>query len=144
MNPEPPEMSTSLKSLEPKPAAQPDRRGHPRYNPDPLVPVFFAHPEAETPTAGLIADVSNGGARIVAPPTARPMLHWSDPLAIVVSYSDSARATGIEGLRLDGHVVRIAVDATGYTLHVRFDRTNGDWTTLENWIEQLAGSGYLS
>lgn len=127
--------SASPTTVQPAPS---ERRGHPRYNPDPLVPVFFAHPEAETPTAGLIADVSNGGARIVAPPTARPMLHWADPLAIVVSYSDSARSTGIEGLRLDGHVVRLAVDATGYVVQVRFDRANGDWTRLERWIEQLA------
>lgn len=117
-----------------------ERRAAPRYHPDPLVPVFFAHPDAETPTAGLIVDVSNGGARIVAAPTARPMLHWSDPLAIVISYSDSARASGIEGLRLDGHVVRLAVDATGYTLQVRFDKANGDWSNLERWVDELARS----
>lgn len=122
------------------PLLPPERRANPRYSPDPLVPVFFAHPEADTPTAGLIVDVSSGGARIMAPPTARPMLHWSDPLAIVISYSDSSRLAGIEGLRLDGHVVRIAVDATGYVVHVRFDRANGDWTKLERWVDHL-GAG---
>lgn len=116
----------------------PDRRGAPRYNPDPYVPVLFAHPTAETPTAGLIVDVSNGGARIVAPPTARPMLHWADPLTIIVSYSDTVRESGIEGMRLNGHVIRLAVDSAAYMLHVRFDRTNGDWTALELWINQLA------
>ncbi|MEZ4239984.1 MAG: PilZ domain-containing protein [Myxococcota bacterium] len=58
-----------------------ERRAAPRYRPDPLVAVLFAHPDADTPTAGLIADVSNGGVRIVAPPTARPHLHWGDPLS---------------------------------------------------------------
>lgn len=116
----------------------PDRRGAVRYNPDPYVPVLFAHPTAETPTAGLIVDVSNGGARIVAPPTARPMLHWADPLTIVVSYSDTVRESGIEGMRLNGHVIRLAVDSAAYTLHVRFDRANGDWTALELWINKLA------
>lgn len=115
----------------------PERRTAPRYCPDPLVAVLFAHPQAETPTAGLVADISNGGARIVAPPTARPHLHWSDPLTILVSYSDSAREAGIEGLQLTATVVRIAVDSAGYTLQVRFDRTNGDWSTLETWIHAL-------
>jgi hypothetical protein len=100
--------------------------------------VLFAHPTAETPTAGLIVDVSNGGARIVAPPTARPMLHWADPLTIIVSYSDTVREAGIEGMRLAGHVIRLNVDSGGYVLHVRFDRANGDWTALELWINQLA------
>lgn len=116
----------------------PDRRGAPRYNPDPYVPVLFAHPTAETPTAGLIVDLSNGGARVIAPPTARPMLHWADPLALVISYSDSVRETGIEGMRLNAHVVRLAVDSAGYVLQVRFDRANGDWTALELWINQLS------
>ncbi|MEQ1500818.1 MAG: PilZ domain-containing protein [Myxococcota bacterium] len=115
-----------------------ERRTAPRYSPDPLVPVLFAHPEAETPTAGLIADVSNGGARIVAPPTARPHLHWGDPLTIMISYSDSAREAGIEGMTLNATVVRLAVDASGFVLQARFDRTNGDWTSLEGWIRQLA------
>src|SRR4249920_3762463 len=72
------------------PAGGPDeRRAAPRYSPDPLVPVLFAHPLAETPTAGLLADVSQGGVRVVAPPTAQPFLHWGDPLRILVSYSES-------------------------------------------------------
>lgn len=119
-------------------AAGPDRRVAVRYNPDPYVPVLFAHPTAETPTAGLIVDVSNGGARIIAPPTARPMLHWSDPLTIVVSYSDTVRESGIEGMRLNGHVVRLAVDSAGYVMQVRFDRANGNWTALEAWINSMA------
>jgi hypothetical protein len=116
----------------------PNRRTAPRYSPDPLVPVLFAHPDAETPTAGLIADVSNGGVRIVAPPTARPHLHWADPLTLLLSYSDSSREGGVEGLTLRASVVRIFVDASGYTLGARFDRANGDWTLLEAWIHQLA------
>lgn len=119
-------------------ASGPERRGATRYNPDPYVPVLFAHPTAETPTAGLIVDVSNGGARIIAPPTARPMLHWADPITIVLSYSAAVRESGIEGLRLNGHVVRLAVDASGYVMQVRFDRANGDWTSLELWINSLA------
>lgn len=115
-----------------------ERRAAPRYSPDPLIPVLFAHPDASTPTAGLIADVSNGGVRIVAPPTARPHIHWGDPLTILVSYSDSSREAGIEGLTLGASVVRIFVDASGYTLGARFDRANGDWTVLANWIQQLA------
>ena len=29
------------------PLLPPERRANPRYSPDPLVPVFFAHPEAK-------------------------------------------------------------------------------------------------
>lgn len=115
----------------------PDRRADPRYSPDPMVPVLFAHPAADMPTAGLVIDISEGGARIVAPPTARPHLHWGDPLTLLVSYSDSAREAGIEGLTLGGTVVRIGVDASGYTLAVRFDRSNVDWSVLEHWIRRL-------
>jgi len=117
-----------------------DRRAAPRYSPDPLVPVLFAHPLAETPTAGLLADVSEGGMRIVAPPTAQPFLHWGDPLRILVSYSESARDAGIEGMRLWAHVVRIAVDHEAYKLHAAFSRggTDGDWDKLSAWIAKLA------
>jgi hypothetical protein len=79
--------------------------------------------------------------RILAPPTAQPFLHWGDPLRILVSYSESARDAGIEGMRLWAHVVRIAVDHEGYRLHAAFSRggTDGDWDKLSSWIEKLAG-----
>ena len=122
-------------------ATEPDeRRAAPRYSPDPLVPVLFAHPLAETPTAGLLADVSKGGVRVVAPPTAQPFLHWGDPLRILVSYSESTREEGIEGMRLWAHVVRIAIDHESYRLHAAFTRggTDGDWDKLSEWIDRLA------
>lgn len=117
-----------------------DRRDFPRYSPDPLVPVLFAHPDAETPTAGHIADVSRGGVRIVAPPMARPFLHWPDPLTIEVAYSDSTRSAGIEGLKLRAHVVRISVDSSAYIVHAVFDRSgpDGDWDSLTGWLSKLA------
>ena len=118
-----------------------ERREFPRYSPDPLVPVLFAHPTAETPTAGLIADVSAGGVRIVAPPTARPFLHWADTLRIDVSYSDSAREAGIEGMSLRAHVVRIRMDGKAYLVQAAFVRTgeDGDWNKLTAWIRLLEG-----
>lgn len=127
----------------PTPPADPeleDRRGSVRYSPDPLVPVFFAHPLATTPSAGLIADVSDTGVRIVAPPTARPMLHWGDPLRIIVTYSESARSAGIEGMRLWAHVIRLDVDSQGFRLHARFGRggADGDWNRLSAWIAALS------
>ena len=115
-----------------------ERRASVRFSPDPFVPVLFAHPDAQTPTAGLVADISDGGARIVAPPTARPHLHWGDPLTLLVSYSESTRSAGIEGLTLRASVVRIAVDAAEYVIAVRFDRANGDWSALVAWLDRLA------
>jgi c-di-GMP-binding flagellar brake protein YcgR len=116
-----------------------ERRTSQRFGLKPLIPVFFAHADADTPTAGLVADVSDGGIRIVAPPTAKPGLHWSDSFTIVISYSDQARAARIEGLTLTAHVVRIAVDATGYHLHARFDRRTADaWDRLQTWINSLS------
>jgi len=117
-----------------------ERRGAVRYSPDPLVPVFFAHPLATTPTAGLIADVSDSGVRIIAPPTARPMLHWGDPLRIIVTYSESARTAGIEGMRLWAHVVRLEVDSRELQLQASFGRTgsDGDWNRLSAWIAALS------
>lgn len=120
------------------PVEQRERRASQRFVMQPLIPVFFAHTDADTPTAGLVADVSDGGLRIVAPPTAKPSLHWSDPFTIVISYSDQARAAGIEGLTLTAHVVRIAVDANGYQLHARFDRRSSDaWDRLQCWLASL-------
>lgn len=127
------------------PHDRPERRASPRFLVQPLIPVFFAHADAETPTAGLLADVSDGGLRIVAPPTARPSLHWSDSFTVVVSYSDQARAAGIEGLTLTAHVVRIAVDSTGFQLHARFDRRSADaWDRLQSWLFSLSNPSTLS
>ncbi len=132
-------MSTKANILQRPGEAESERRGAVRYSPDPLVPVFFAHPLATTPTAGLIADVSDTGVRIVAPPTARPMLHWGDPLRIMVTYSESARSAGIEGMCVWAHVVRLDVDSRGFRLHASFGRggTDGDWNRLTTWIDRL-------
>lgn len=131
-------MSTSLTEHQ-------ERRTSKRFVMQQLIPIFFAHSDAETPTAGLVADVSDGGLRIVAPPTAKPSLHWSDPFTIVVSYSDQAREAGIEGLTLTAHVVRIAVDSTGYQLHARFDRRSADaWDRLQSWLASLSEPSFES
>ena len=116
-----------------------ERRSAVRYSPDPLVPVFFAHPFANVPTAGLIMDISHGGCRIMAPPTARPLLHWGDPMQIIVSYSESARSEGIEGMRLWAHVVRLVADSRELSVNAAFSRTgcDGDWNRLEAWIAAL-------
>jgi hypothetical protein len=39
-------------------------------------------------------------------------------------------------MRLRAYVVRLAVDATAYTVHAAFDRNgaDGDWQTLTDWI----------
>jgi len=133
--------SVALKSAEEMVA---ERRATVRYSPDPLVPVLFAHREAQNPTAGLLTDVSLGGCRIVAPPTARPELHWGDPFRIVVSYSESSRHAGVEGLRLAAHVVRLVADAHSLVVHCQFsiDGYDGDWSRLVEWIRRMgAGEG---
>jgi len=116
-----------------------ERRATVRYSPDPLVPVLFAHRHAENPTAGLLADVSLGGCRIMAPPTARPELHWGDPFRIVVSYSESSRFAGVEGMRLAAHVVRLVADAHALIVHCQFsvDGHDGDWSRLVDWIRRM-------
>jgi len=118
-----------------------DRRGFPRYYPREHVPVLFAHRDAEVPTAGHIGDVSRSGVRIVAPPMARPFLHWPDAVEIHVLWSESARADGMEGAKLRAHVVRIQVDASAYVLHAAFDGAgaDGDWDTMMAWISSLGG-----
>ena len=118
----------------------PERRGQVRFYPDPMVPVFFAHPSAPVPTAGLLADVSASGVRIVAPPTARPELHWGDVFRIIVSYSESARLARIEGMRLWAHVVRLEVNSCEFRINAAFSRSggDGDWARLEAWMTKLA------
>ncbi|MEN0064153.1 MAG: PilZ domain-containing protein [Myxococcota bacterium] len=120
-----------------------ERRTAVRFSPDPLVPVLFAHPLANVPTAGLLVNVSEGGCRIMAPPTARPKLHWGDPLQIIVSYSESTRDEGIEGLRLWAHVVRLVVDSREYGLSAAFSRagSDGNWARLVDWIRKLSAPG---
>jgi hypothetical protein len=119
-----------------------ERRAEARYAPDPLVPVLFGHPGVEVPSAGHIVDISEGGVRIVAPPMARPGLHWGDPLRIIVSYSASSRDSHVEGLMLRAHVVRVVADQRAYTLQAQFDKagSDGDWERLSNWIRGLATS----
>jgi len=124
--------------LEPEEVAD-ERRSAVRYSPDPLVPVFFAHPLANVPTAGLIVDISAAGCRIMAPPTAQPLLNWGDPLQVIVSYSESARRSGIEGMRLWAHVARLCVDSRELSVSAAFTRSgsDGDWERLERWIRAL-------
>lgn len=121
------------------PSENDERREAVRYSPDPLVPVFFAHPMANVPTAGLIVDISTSGCRIMAPPTARPMLHWGDPLQIIVSYSESSRESGVEGMRLWAHVVQLVADSRELSVRAAFSRNgaDGDWVRLEEWIRAL-------
>jgi hypothetical protein len=122
-------------------SAPDERRAFPRYSPDPLVPVLFGHPATETPTAGLIQDVSLSGVRLVAPPTARPHLHWADPILVEISYSESTRSAGIEGSRLRAYVVRLVVDAGGLQLQARFDPSglDGKWEEFRQWMASLSG-----
>jgi len=119
-----------------------DRRAAPRYEPDPLVPILFGHRGIDTPAAGLIVDVSLGGCRIIAAPNSRPHLHWGDPFRLVVSYSETARSAGIEGMRLAAHVVRIVADARGLVVHCQFtvDGADGDWRRLLDWVGGLAAT----
>ena len=132
-------MARSPLALASEPATE-ERRAAPRYAPAPQVPILFAHRDAEVPSAGLIADISLGGCKIVAPPNARPQLHWGDPFRIVVSYSEGARAADIEGLRLAAHVVRLVADARGLVIHCQFavDGVDGEWRRLVGWVESLA------
>ncbi|MCA9489788.1 MAG: PilZ domain-containing protein [Myxococcales bacterium] len=129
--------SARLQLLDPE--TPDERRAYPRFIPDPAVPVLFAHPHVETPTAGLIQDVSEGGVRIVAPPTARPGLHWADPLRIEISYSESTRAGQVEGTVLRAYVVRLVVDASQLVIQARFDRQGADgaWEAFAQWLASL-------
>lgn len=119
-----------------------ERRSDIRFQPDEQVPILFAHRSAENPTAGLLTDVSLGGCRIMAPPMARPNLHWGDPFRVVVSYSESARASRVEGLRLAAHVVRLVADAHALVVHCQFstDGHDGDWQRLVDWIERMGST----
>ena len=116
-----------------------ERRAHPRHRLENRVPVLFGHSSARHPTAGFIADVGAGGARIEAPPTARPQLHWGDSFQLIVSYSETIRAAGFEQLELDANVVRIVADRKQYTLHAAFasSESNDDWSRLRHWLHTL-------
>lgn len=118
-----------------------ERRADVRFTPRPPVAVLFGHAAIEVPTAGLITDVSLGGCRIMAPPTARPHLHWGDPFRLQVAWSDAARDAGVEGLRLGAHVVRLVADAHALVVHCQFsiDGSDGDWERFVAWIARLEG-----
>jgi hypothetical protein len=77
----------------------------------------------------------------VAPPTARPHLHWADPILVEISYSESTRSAGIEGSRLRAYVVRLVVDAGGLQLQARFDPSglDGKWEEFRQWMASLSG-----
>ena len=116
-----------------------ERREHDRVIPETLIPILFSHASAKNPTAGFIQDIGEGGAKIVAPPTARPMLHWGDPFRLTVSYSESTRAAAIEGLQLSAYVVRIVADREQFALNAAFSTENTDtnWTRLHHWLVTL-------
>jgi hypothetical protein len=115
-----------------------ERRAHARYSPDPLIPVFFCHREAATPCCGHIMDLSMDGLRIVAPPTVRPLLHWEETVWIQLTYSESNRTEGIEGLTLKAQVVRAVSDRTSYVLQARMIGDKRKRQHLAEYIEKLA------
>lgn len=135
VTPKPPLRATDSQRVE--------RRQATRRIPCARIPVLFAHASAKNPTAGLIEDISATGVRIVAAPTARPMLHWGDSFRLQVDHSQATREAGIEGLELRAHVVRIATDRQGFVLHAELtqDNTTANWARLRQWLASMTNDG---
>ena len=97
-----------------------ERRQWPRYRPESMIPVLFRHPRQSGIGAGHIIDIGEGGVRIHAPPTVTTPLHWGEPVAIMLSYSETTRSAQIEGMELSAVVVEVRSTAEAYELRVRF------------------------
>lgn len=97
-----------------------DRREHTRFAPDPWLPIVFGSPRSELRCAGHVVDISEGGARIIAPPSCPVPLAWGDPFEVTIGYSESARRFGFEGLELSAVVVRVLSDSRAYTINAMF------------------------
>lgn len=103
-----------------EPHADGERRAHPRYSPDPWLPVVFASRRDELQCAGHIVDISEGGLRLVAPPSCSVPLVWGEQFDLTLAYSESLRRFGLEGLTLEAVVVRILSDKREYSVHAMF------------------------
>ena len=97
-----------------------ERRQWPRYRPEHMIPVLFRHPRQNGLGAGHIVDISEGGLRIQAPPTVTTPLRWGEPVAIMLSYSESTRAAQVEGMELTAVAVEVRSTSNAYELRVRF------------------------
>ena len=114
-----------------------ERRAVPRYACEPWVPVLFTNDNRVDITAAHIIDVSAGGARVIAPPTALTRMRWGDRLRLLVTYSEATRRARVEGLVLRADVVGIRWDATGLTLHLRFAPQLDRWEPLLRLMKQM-------
>lgn len=97
-----------------------ERRAHPRYSPDPWLPVVLSAHGSELRAAGHIVDISEGGIRIVAPPSCPVPFAWGHSIELMLAYSESARRFGFEGIVLAATVVRVVSDERAYTIQARF------------------------
>jgi len=117
-----------------------ERRTATRYRPTEDIPVLFSADNAEIPCAGRIVNLSEGGLRIIAPPTTRAHLYWSDPVAIQASYSKENRRDGLEGMSFRGFVVKQVSNATEYTLHVRLEHQTTGRLLIERYVRRFTPS----
>lgn len=114
-----------------------ERRATVRYQCDPWVPVIFASEASTYLAAGHIVDVSEGGARIVAPATSQTPLRWADTLHLRVAYCETARRFGVEGARLRAEVVCISWTARSLVIHVRFAGPPPGWAPVAELLRHL-------
>ncbi|MEZ4238623.1 MAG: PilZ domain-containing protein [Myxococcota bacterium] len=115
-------------------ARRPDeRRAHARHRLASPVPALFG-PPGRSGTAGRLIDVSEGGARIAAPPGTAA--GFGEILLVSVALRDAA-GESLAGFSLPAQVVRSVADADGTRIQVRFDRRDGEWEELRRWLERL-------
>jgi hypothetical protein len=122
---------------------------YPAFAPVDAVPVLFTQTRRSTraraaprrPTPGMLTVVGGAGSaaevRIVAPPSARPCLHWSDPLAIAVTYSEATRGSICEGLVLSARVVRVEADVNGLVIRASCAGDAPRWAAFAAWVRGL-------
>lgn len=118
-------------------AGHKERRQHERFRPTNDIPCLFGAVSVKTPAAGFIVDLSEGGLKIVAPPTSRPHLYWGDTVSIQASYSPENRRDGIEGLTFTGIVVATVSNQKACVVHARFDRATTGRQLLQRYIKRF-------
>ena len=112
-----------------------ERRAEMRYTLDPPMNVQFGQIGSMEASDGQIADLSEGGVRIVASADCRTMLRWGDAVQVTLGGEDT---TSVGGVSLCGRVVRIVSDERATVLQVGFDRTDDAWEQLRAWVHTLS------
>lgn len=112
-----------------------DRRAHRRFKPKHQFEISLRRIPGGGLMAMTVCDVSEGGARLEAPPRTRPEAFWGDAVELLSRSSDGNRTANVHLIHLRGRVVETRSSEQGLAIRIQFEDV--DQTSSARLIEYL-------